>query len=527
MKVQFSDQPDVYNRFLDVMKEFKGQTIDTPGVIDRVSTLFHSHPALIQGFNTFLPPGYRIECYTSTDPADVHYAREAGGLGIGQEGVMMISVTTPSGTVNQRPGGFAKAERARLQRMAEGEEHKRDEERRNQFVDGPAPTGTSKDRPSTGKDDREQYPNGSTPADALHLQQQQRDIHQRDRERDLVRDHRDHARDRDIALLGGHPPSSSSTHGGGRREQDRAGAAAFADHLPAPTGVPAGPIQDPRYPPSNTGASNTSATAPPVHHNTYHAHSGPMLPAGQGAAGGQHLHGLSAGHTPHDSRSGTPASRGGPQPQPGTRIQGSAGIDAQRDPAGVSTGNNPASGHFMAPNAGPGGAQSARAGSTGGASALGVDMHHPHAPPPSNVQQGPVHHAHHQQRMGLSQPQQQQQGMREHASAGMMPPGPGQQQGGLSGQIAQHQQQQQQQAQAQAAVNAAAAAAAGQGQGDRPPGPMVEFNHAIAFVNKIKNRFSGDPDTYKQFLEILQTYQKETKDIQEVSLGAIMACAFG
>lgn len=47
-------------------------------------------------------------------------------------------------------------------------------------------------------------------------------------------------------------------------------------------------------------------------------------------------------------------------------------------------------------------------------------------------------------------------------------------------------------------------------------GPMVEFNHAIAFVNKIKNRFSGDPDTYKQFLEILQTYQKETKDIQEV-----------
>jgi paired amphipathic helix protein Sin3a len=53
--------------------------------------------------------------------------------------------------------------------------------------------------------------------------------------------------------------------------------------------------------------------------------------------------------------------------------------------------------------------------------------------------------------------------------------------------------------------------------GGATPGPMVEFNHAIAFVNKIKNRFSGDPDTYKQFLEILQTYQKETKDIQEVS----------
>ena len=30
-------------------------------MIDRVSTLFRGHPNLIMGFNTFLPPGYRIE----------------------------------------------------------------------------------------------------------------------------------------------------------------------------------------------------------------------------------------------------------------------------------------------------------------------------------------------------------------------------------------------------------------------------------------------------------------------------------
>jgi len=35
-------------------------------------------------------------------------------------------------------------------------------------------------------------------------------------------------------------------------------------------------------------------------------------------------------------------------------------------------------------------------------------------------------------------------------------------------------------------------------------------------VNKIKNRFSNDPETYKQFLEILQTYQKEQRPIQDV-----------
>ncbi|KAG6837451.1 hypothetical protein H0H93_008994 [Arthromyces matolae] len=78
VKVQFSDQPNVYNQFLDIMKEFKNEKIDTPGVIKRVSQLFNGHPSLIQGFNTFLPVGYRIECsddYTGS----------------------LITVTTPTG----------------------------------------------------------------------------------------------------------------------------------------------------------------------------------------------------------------------------------------------------------------------------------------------------------------------------------------------------------------------------------------------------------------------------------------------
>ncbi|ORY80409.1 hypothetical protein BCR37DRAFT_369309 [Protomyces lactucae-debilis] len=86
VKIRFFDQPDVYNRFLDIMKDFKSQSIDTPGVIERVSTLFRGHPELVQGFNTFLPPGYRIEC--SSDPSDPN----------------PIRVTTPQGTVNQVNG---------------------------------------------------------------------------------------------------------------------------------------------------------------------------------------------------------------------------------------------------------------------------------------------------------------------------------------------------------------------------------------------------------------------------------------
>lgn len=65
VKYKFNDQPQVYNDFLDIMKEFKSQSIDTPGVIQRVSNLFRGHPELIVGFNTFLPPGYKIEIHAN------------------------------------------------------------------------------------------------------------------------------------------------------------------------------------------------------------------------------------------------------------------------------------------------------------------------------------------------------------------------------------------------------------------------------------------------------------------------------
>ena len=48
--------------------------------------LFHGNPYLIEGFNTFLPPGYYIN--TSTDPRDPN----------------LITVTTPLGTMTSRFG---------------------------------------------------------------------------------------------------------------------------------------------------------------------------------------------------------------------------------------------------------------------------------------------------------------------------------------------------------------------------------------------------------------------------------------
>lgn len=85
VKVQFADRPEVYNQFLDIMKDFKSQNIDTPGVISRVSRLFNGNPKLIQGFNTFLPLGYRIEVSDDSDHT--------------------ITVTTPQGTMTQSTNG--------------------------------------------------------------------------------------------------------------------------------------------------------------------------------------------------------------------------------------------------------------------------------------------------------------------------------------------------------------------------------------------------------------------------------------
>ncbi|CAF2052224.1 unnamed protein product [Rotaria magnacalcarata] len=105
VKNQFALQPQVYNQFLDIMKEFKSQSIDTQEVINRVSTLFHGHPDLIVGFNTFLPPGYKIEVSEEhhgyiqvTHPSS---RTESIAIGGGTNTTYNLSITTPTTTYRQ------------------------------------------------------------------------------------------------------------------------------------------------------------------------------------------------------------------------------------------------------------------------------------------------------------------------------------------------------------------------------------------------------------------------------------------
>ncbi|KAI6182361.1 HDAC-interact domain-containing protein [Aphelenchoides bicaudatus] len=66
VRQQFTDTPEIYSTFLEVMKDFKSQIIDTQGVIRKVGDLFVDHPRLIIGFNTFLPTGYEVQVINGT-----------------------------------------------------------------------------------------------------------------------------------------------------------------------------------------------------------------------------------------------------------------------------------------------------------------------------------------------------------------------------------------------------------------------------------------------------------------------------
>ncbi|KAK4884156.1 hypothetical protein RN001_000427 [Aquatica leii] len=103
VKFKFESQPQVYNDFLDIMKEFKSQSIDTPGVIQRVSNLFRGFPDLIVGFNTFLPPGYKIEVQRNEQgyafQVSVSMPSPTGTMAIDSQPQKPATILSGSGTI--------------------------------------------------------------------------------------------------------------------------------------------------------------------------------------------------------------------------------------------------------------------------------------------------------------------------------------------------------------------------------------------------------------------------------------------
>jgi histone deacetylase complex regulatory component SIN3 len=114
VKMEFGDRPHIYNEFLDIMKTFKTQQIDTPGVIRRVSNLFQGNKKLVLGFNTFLPEGYKIELPMDGEGPPValfrppgtkkyHVLSGPGSSPVPQSSSQQIGISSAGGSVSGQP----------------------------------------------------------------------------------------------------------------------------------------------------------------------------------------------------------------------------------------------------------------------------------------------------------------------------------------------------------------------------------------------------------------------------------------
>ncbi|ELQ75222.1 Histone deacetylase complex, SIN3 component, partial [Trachipleistophora hominis] len=61
VKTVFADDPSIYDSFLEVMRDYKHGKIDAGGVVRAATTLFKGKPDILEGFNDFLPPEYKID----------------------------------------------------------------------------------------------------------------------------------------------------------------------------------------------------------------------------------------------------------------------------------------------------------------------------------------------------------------------------------------------------------------------------------------------------------------------------------
>ena len=96
--MEFSDKPQIYNEFLELMKKFKAQTIGTRSVIDAVKNMFKGHNELILGFNAFLPEGEEIELTEEEENTPPYPSNNPSGVGSGGGGGSSSSSSSSSST---------------------------------------------------------------------------------------------------------------------------------------------------------------------------------------------------------------------------------------------------------------------------------------------------------------------------------------------------------------------------------------------------------------------------------------------
>lgn len=79
VKLEFRDQPEIYDEFLAIMGRFKTREILPPDVIVEVARLFRGRNSLVLRFNRFLPEGYKIGMDDIERMEEEYQAKERAG----------------------------------------------------------------------------------------------------------------------------------------------------------------------------------------------------------------------------------------------------------------------------------------------------------------------------------------------------------------------------------------------------------------------------------------------------------------
>lgn len=438
VKMEFGDRPQIYNKFLDIMKTFKSQQIDTPGVIRQVSSLFQGNKKLVLGFNTFLPEGYKIELpIDGGGPVAVYRAP-------GQDAIIPIlgpnlgSINESSQPHHHQVTSGVPAELSQQHIMSQQTQSQR----------GGPPTATGRQMLHSSHQQ-------------IHHQQQASQQHSHPRT--IVQQHPAHQHQKvgQKGSLAQHPPQGSHPHHQQTHHLVHQAPTPSGSHFQHSHKQQSGPSlqqhhasqtnqQHQRQPTPNSSGMvvDQSSGAPPTSYQRHHL---------------QHIQQqqqLQSSHMQHNQVK--------PSQQSSLHTQG----QAPTPPTVVSASESAVSRNR------PGNDQLGRGPRTDQQANMRMARH------PS--QQSTVN--------GMVSGQQSIPPQVQHGLPGDPKAVNGPHSGRIVGPPSHHHQPQPQ----------------------PPPQQPVEFDHAINYVTTIKKRFASEPDTYKSFLEILHTYQKEQRGIKEV-----------
>lgn len=92
VKLEFRNQPEIYDEFLAIIGRFKTKQMLPPDVIVEVARLFRGRDSLVLRFNRFLPEGYKIALHDIQRMEEECLAKERAAARPSRSGIRALRV---------------------------------------------------------------------------------------------------------------------------------------------------------------------------------------------------------------------------------------------------------------------------------------------------------------------------------------------------------------------------------------------------------------------------------------------------